>query len=113
MAQLLSLSERTFNPQIRNFTLSVDADITEFRVLLTHPDWPEGECIRCNVDWTGDVPSGQISMGGAVVRDKQGNPTGGTMTTVWTCRKPAGVTSGACNLRVMQTLTTAVLIEGF
>lgn len=113
MALLLSLSERSFAPQTRNFSLSVDPQITEFRVTLQHPDWPEGECVRCNVDWDGDAPSGTVSLGGGVVRDKAGNPTGGTMTTVWSCRKPAGVSGGTCNLRIMQTLTSAVLIEGF
>lgn len=113
MALLLSLSEREFTPQTRNFALSIDPSITEFRVTLQHPDWPEGECVRCNVDWNGDISSGTVSLGGGVVRDKQGNPTGGTMTTVWTCRKPSGVIGGTCNLRVMQTLTSAVLIEGF
>lgn len=113
MSILLSLSERGFTAGPRNFALSVDPGITEFHVTLVHPDWPEGECVRCNVDWDGDVPSGTVSLGGGTVRDKAGNPTGGTMTTKWVCRKPAGITGGTCNLRVMQTLTSAVLIEGF
>lgn len=113
MTILLSLPASSFAPQTQDFVLSVAPEIQEFRVSLTHGDWPEGECIRCDVLWDGGAATGQVRLGGGVVRDKAGNPIGGTKTTTWSCYKPAGVTGGTRHLQIVQALNTAVLIEGF
>jgi hypothetical protein len=112
MAVLASLSSRTFTPQVREFAFGIDADLTQLVVTLTHPDWPEGECVRIDVLWP-DGRTGTFSTNGGPVTDKAGNPTGGTRSLTWTCHKPAGVTSGEARIEVVQTLTSAMLVEGF
>jgi hypothetical protein len=108
---LASLTSRQFLPQTRDIPFTVGANLTRFVVTLTHPDWPEGECVRISVDF-GNGFGGEWRLGGGVIRDKQGNPTGGTRDLVFTCNKPPDVTGGTVRVQVMQTLTSAVVVEG-
>lgn len=112
MTVLVSQNSRNYNPQVETVPFGVDAAATELKLMLTHPDWPEGECIRIDVSWPGGQ-TGQFSTGGGLVRDKQGNPIGGTAVLTWSCAKPAGATEGVANIEVVQQLTTAVLVESF
>ena len=112
MTVLASDPERNRPAQDNLFPFDVDATLTRLLLTLTHPDWPEGECIRLQVFW-GAVPGGQFSSGGGLVRDKAGNPTGGTKVLTWETNKPRDVVEGVLHIEIMQALRTAYLVEGF
>lgn len=112
MPVLVDLAERNWPAQDNDFPVVFEAGWTRIRLTLVHPDWPDGECIRMNVLWSsGDV--GQFSSAGGIVRDKAGNPTGGTKTLIWDCPKPEGVTDATIRVSVLQGLRSAVLVEAF
>lgn len=112
MTILVSVPERNFPAQDNIFAFTVDPALTTITVTLDHPDWPEGECIKAEVWWNG-IPGGQFSTGGGVVRDRDGNPTGGNTQMSWTCHKPREVANGEVHVQVMQNLRTAILVEWF
>jgi hypothetical protein len=109
---LFSRNNAVFQPGSNSLPFSVDAAVTQITITLEHGDWPEGPCFSLMIDW-GTVQTGLFSCGGGLVRDKAGNPTGGTMRVTWTCYKPAGITAGTVHLTVLQRINTAVLVEGF
>jgi hypothetical protein len=113
MTVLSSLSSRTFNPQTQDIPFTVAENATLIQVSFTHPDWPEtGPVLQLDVQW-GGVPGGVFTTSGGIVRDKAGNPTGGTMVTSLTVSKPPGQTSGSVRAQVLQTFTSAILVESF
>lgn len=112
MTVLIDVGERNWNAQDNTFPFTVDAVATRLKLTLTHPDWPEGDCVHIDVTWP-NGHTGTFSSGGGVVRDKAGNPTGGTTILTWTCNKPPGVTSGTARVQTMQALRSAVLVEAF
>lgn len=113
MAVLFQRNNAVFQPGTDNFPVSIAGDITQIQVALEHRDWPEGDCFAVDVTWSNGSNTGTFTCGGGVIRDKAGNPTGGTSVTTWTCNKPAGVTAGVVNFVAMQRISTALLIEGF
>lgn len=113
MTVLASLASQSFAPQTRTVPFSVNPALTRFRVTLTRPTWPEGTCVRVSVQWDDGSDPGAFASSGGVVRDKTGTPTGGTQDLTWECSKPPGRGSGTLSIEVLQTLTTAVLVEGF
>jgi hypothetical protein len=112
MTVLVSVNERQISPQAQDLAFTAPIDATQIVVTLTHGDWPDGVCARAEIMW-GGVSSGVFQTSGGVVRDKAGNPTGGTMVTTRTCAKPAGITDGVARVEVLQTLRTAILVEAF
>jgi len=107
------LGSQTFSPQTRTLPFSVNAGATRMVVTFTHGDWPEGgPVLRCELLWDG-VSAGVFQTSGGVVRDKAGNPTGGTISTTLQAAKPAGVTSGVVRAEVLQTFTSSILVESF
>ena len=113
MTILAQLGSQSFAPQTRTIPFSVAADATRILVSFTHPDWPEGgPVLRANVQW-GGVPGGVFTTGGGVIRDKAGNPTGGTAVTTLSVPKPPGQTSGVAEVIVLQTFTSAIMVESF
>jgi hypothetical protein len=113
MTILVSLASQSFAPQTRNIPFTVAADVTQLVVTFTHGDWPEGgPVLRCTLLW-GGVPAGNFTTSGGVVRDKAGNPTGGTIQTTLSTSKPPGFTSGVVEAVVLQTFISAILVESF
>lgn len=112
MTILVDVSERNWPAQDNSFPFAVDAAATRLQLTLEHPDWPEGECVHIRITWpTGDT--GEFRCSGGVVRDKAGNPTGGTTQLTWNCYKPVGVMEGDAHVQTMQALRSAVLVESF
>lgn len=86
MALLNEVSSRQYNPNQRpEVTLAVNPGATIITITITRGDWPEGPCLEYDILW-GGVPDGSTIIGGGVVRDKAGNPTGGTMQVTRTSR---------------------------
>jgi hypothetical protein len=113
MTVLASLSSRQFAPQTRDIPFTIGPNVERLRLTLTRPDWPEGQCVRINVQWDDGSEPGVFETSGGVITDKAGNPTGGTRDLTWECGKPAGRAAGTARIEVLQTLTAAVLVEGF
>lgn len=113
MTTLVSVASQSFGPQTRNLNFSVAANATRIQLTLTHPDWPQVPLlIHANLTWAG-VDGGLFSCGGDLIRNKAGVPIGGTDVLTWSASKPPGLTSGTCNVQVLETLTTAILVESF
>lgn len=112
MAVLLNVGSQSYSAQSQTLGFTVAANATQITVTLTHPDWPEGECIRAELLW-GGVSSGIFSTGGGLIRNKAGVPIGGTTVLTRTASKPPGLTSGQVRLQTVQALTSAILVESF
>jgi hypothetical protein len=114
MTVLASLSSRTFNPQIQDVSVSPAtlAGLTAIDVTLTHPEWPSGLCFTAEVLWDG-VSGGVFTTGGGPRGQKGGGflPAATLESTIWTTNIRPFTT---CTLRVtiLQTLTSALLVEG-
>lgn len=113
MTVLASLNSQSFGVQSRDIPFSVNANVTLMRVTFTHPDWPSvGPVLQCELFWDG-VSSGLFQTFGGVVLNKAGIPTGGTAETTLQVAKPPGLTNGVVRVKVMQTFTSAILVESF
>jgi hypothetical protein len=113
VAVLVSLASQSFGPQTRDLSFTVDVNATLIRVTFTHGDWPSGgPILRIDLLWNG-ISAGQFQTSGGPVRDKNGNPTGGTVVTTLQTAKPTGITSGTARIEVLQTFTSAIVVESF
>jgi hypothetical protein len=113
MTVLVTVASQSFSPQTQNLAFSVAADATRILVTFTHPDWPEGGAVvRCELLW-GGVSAGVFETSGGLIRDKAGTPIGGTTITTLQVSKPPGFTGGTARVQVLQTFTSAILVESF
>jgi hypothetical protein len=113
VAVLASLGSQSFSPQTRTIPFTGDINATLIRVTFTHPDWPEvGPVLQCELLW-GGVSAGLFQTSGGIIRDKAGNPTGGTAETTLQVAKPPGFTSGSVRAQVLQTFTSSIMVESF
>ena len=110
MTVLVDLASQPWAVQTATLNFSVEAGATRIRVTFTRGDWPEGRVMAAELLW-GGVPAGLFTTSGGLVRDKQGNPTGGTMQTTYEAAKPPGVTSGTVRVQILQAFTSAILVE--
>jgi hypothetical protein len=111
VAVLFQASSRQYNPNQRpEATLAVNPGATRITFTVTRGDWPEGPCLEYDILWSG-VPDGATIVGGGVVRDKAGNPTGGTMQVTRTSNVRGGATEFTARVRFIQRLTGAILVE--
>jgi hypothetical protein len=116
MTVLVSLNSRSFAPQVSTIPFSVDAAATQVQVTLTHPNtlaaWPDGPLYQLDWDF-GSGSTGTNSGGGGVRANKDRTPITGAVAMTFGTSKPPGVTSGTVTVTVLQTLTTALLVEAF
>lgn len=116
MSVLASINSRTYAPQTQVVPFTVDVNLTEVVVTLTHPNtlaaWPAGPLVQIFWNW-GNGGTGTNTTGGGVRNDKSGVPIVGNVAYTFGTSKPPGVTSGTVTVTNLQTLTTAVLVEGF
>lgn len=116
MAVLASVNSRSYAPQTQGVPFTVAAGLTQVTVTLTHANtlaaWPEGALVQLVWNW-GTGGTGMNQTGGGAQIDKAGSPIGGAVVYTFGTTKPAGVTSGTVTVTNLQTITTAVLVEGF
>lgn len=116
MAILASVASKPYTPQVSSVPFTVAANATQILVTFTHPNtlavWPAGPLVQIDIDW-GNGSTGTFQTGGGVFTEKDGTPTVGNIITTMGTSKPPGVTSGTARITVLQTLTTAVLVESF
>jgi len=112
MTILAQLGSQSFNPQDRDIPFTVAVGATRVQITFTHGDWPEGPVLQFVPVW-GGVAAGATQIGGGPLRDKAGNPIGGTRETAINVAKPPGRTSGTVQVRVLQTFTSAIRVESF
>lgn len=116
MTVLASLSNRTFTPNVNVIPFSVAANATLVQITLTHANtlaaWPDGPLYQFDWDF-GNGSTGKNSGDGGIRNGKTGLPIPGNIVTTFGTSKPPGVTSGTVTVTVLQTLTTAVLVESF
>ena len=112
MAVIANASSQSFAPQKRVIPFSVAANLTLVTLTLTHPEWPTGQVLALELFW-GGVPAGQFRTSGGPRKNKDGSPRTAPYTTTFTTAKPPGLTSGEVHVTVLQTLTAAILVEGF
>jgi len=116
MTILANVSSRSYNPAGHTIPFTVNVNATRIETTFTHPNtlaaWPSGPLISYEVLW-GGVSQGQSTIGGGVRNDKLGVPIVGNVVTGFSTTKPPGITSGVVRVTVLQTLTTAVLVESF
>lgn len=82
---------------------------TNIIITATHGDLPDGVCFIAELVVDGGS-RGMYQSSGGVVRDKLGNPTGGTIETI-VVMPLDGATSGVIRVANPQTITTALKIE--
>jgi hypothetical protein len=116
MTVIASLSNRAFavNEHVIPFSVAVNA--TRLQITLTHANtlaaWPAGSLYK--FDWSfGGQSTGQNTGSGGIRNDKAGSPVAGNVATAFSAPKPLGVTSGIVTITVLQSLTTAALVESF
>lgn len=116
MSVLASIPSQTYAPQTRPVAFTVAAGVTHVLVTLTHANtlaaWPAGALVRFDWDW-GNGSTGTNQTGGGTQTNKDGSLIVGNVSYSFGTTKPAGVTSGTVTVTNLQTLTTAVLVEGF
>jgi len=110
MAILLNLPSTTYAVNTQKVAVNLGQSITNVLITLTHFDWPTGPCIEYEVFWSG-VSAGKTTIGGGVVRDKTGIPTGLSMITTVNNGVPGSFSTCHVSVSVLQTLTTAILVE--
>jgi len=110
MAILLNLPSTTYAVNTQKVAVNLSQSITQVEISLTHFDWPTGPCIEYEVFWSG-VSAGKTTIGGGVVRDKAGNPTGLSTVTTINNGVPYGFSTCHVSVSVLQSLTTAILVE--
>ena len=116
MTVLASVAQAAYAPSINNVPFTVDVNATQVQITLTHPNtlaaWPLGPLVKFDFDW-GNGSTGTCSIEGGIRNDKTGVPIVGNVVTTFATSKPPGVTAGTARVTVLQTLTTAVLVEAF
>lgn len=117
MAVLASINSRTYAPQTQVVPFTVAANVTQVVVTLTHANtlaaWPAGPLVQMFWRWGIGDGTGTNQTGGGTQTDKSGALIVGNVVYTFGTTKPAGVTSGTVTVTNLQTLTTAVLVEGF
>jgi hypothetical protein len=113
MTVLVQVPSQSFSPQQQNVPFSVAADATRLRITLTHPNnWPSVPIVEFSVLW-GGVSDGLTTISGGIIRDKAGVPLSGDVVMVREASKPPGFTNGVARVQVLQTFTSAILVESF
>lgn len=116
MAVLASVTSRTYVPQTQVVSFTVDVNLTHVIVTFTHANtlvgWPVGALLQILWNW-GNGGTGTNQTGGGTQTNKDGSPIAGSVSYTFGTTKPSGVTSGTVTVTNLQTLTTAVLVEGF
>lgn len=116
MAVLASINSRTYTPQTQVVPFTVDIAVTQVVVTLTHANtlaaWPAGPLVQIFWNW-GNGGTGTNQTGGGIRNDKAGVPVVGNVAYTFGTTKPTGVTSGTVTVTNLQTVATAVLVEGF
>lgn len=116
MTTLASVNSATYTPRTQVVPFTVPADLTQVVVTLTHANtlaaWPNGPLVQMNWNW-GNGGTGTFQTSGGIRNGKDGTPVVGNVSTTFGTPKPPGVTSGTITVTNLQTLTTAVLVEGF
>jgi hypothetical protein len=114
VAVLAQINERSWTPQTQDVSVNPAtlAGLSTVDVTLTHPEWPNGPCFTAEVLWDG-VSGGVFTSSGGPRGQKGGGtlPAATLTSTVWTTRIRPFTT---CTVRVtiLQTLTSALLVEG-
>lgn len=116
MTILASVNPRTYAPQVSVVNFAVAANVTAVLVTMTHAntltDWPAGPLVQMDWDW-GNGSTGTFQTGGGIRNDKSGVPVVGNVSTTFGTTKPPGIAAGKVTITILQTLTSAVLVEGF
>jgi hypothetical protein len=113
MTILAQVASQSFSPQQRDVPFSVAIGATRLRLTLTHPNnWPSGPIVEFSVLW-GGAPDGLTTVGGGVMLDKAGVPLVGDVAMTREASKPTGFTNGVARVQVLQTFTSAILVESF
>lgn len=116
MAVLTSIASQTYPAQTQVLPFTIDGSLTRVVITLTHANtlaaWPAGPLVQTFWNW-GNGSTGTNTTGGGRQTNKDGSFITGTVAYTFGTTKPAGVTSGTVTVTNLQTLTTAVLVEGF
>lgn len=107
MAVILNVVSAQYSVGSHDLPISVAANITQLMVTLTRESWPAGAIGSAKVTWS-DGSFGSASFVGGTRLDKFGQPRTFERVSV---SKPRGITDGTVSVVVLQTLTTAVLVE--
>jgi len=110
MAILLNLPSTTYTPNNNKVRVTPSQSVKNVLVSLTHFDWPTGSCIEYEVFWD-NVSAGKTTLGGDVVRNKAGIPTGLSIVTTIQYAVPPSFSTCDVSVTVLKTLTTTVLVE--
>jgi hypothetical protein len=96
--------QRTFTPQ---------SAAMKVRIVLRHPEWPDGACVRGRVVWAGAPFAEFQASGGVRYLDKLGTPrpAADLTDTTFSVNKPEGITECELQIEALQDLTTALTIE--
>lgn len=117
MAILATINSKTYTPQTQVVPFTVAANVAQVIVTLTHANtlaaWPAGPLLQIFWRWGIGDGTGTFQTGGGVTTLKNGSPDPAAQATTFGTTKPPNVTSGTVTVTNLQTLTAAVLVEGF